>query len=528
MLIWYGTRVRLASSSMNLETMELFTALSVPRTAWNLPISSVALTILIVALAQGPGALWAGAITPITVQEARGIGSVLVPQFELGTRDIWDSEFRLNAKGEVWNQVENCTERRNEATYISNCPVPNHQAALLDSARIASTVGTRNHSKPDSLGWTYQGRSYGVGSSQGLNVAQGLPPHYKLIDYTYNETGYLATAVCQRNNSANITFEFDTQSHNVDIWYVTGRLPNSLLHEFYPVTAWHRDTRDEAAVCAWAAVSNNNTGSHMIGIVASALYGNFSNLQCDISFAPQSFSVNVNRTSQIMAVSLNNNTAAVDIEPTGHLQSNAIWSINLLSRMTPSLYVSVLGEGLAYNLYSLMEQHNSTPSSNIDEELIFTATADSFIAMLDTVLGIYSGAQLILANSSAHTPIAGTFEAMRFGQPLYQWIVLAVNLVLLIFVLIEGVRTRWWRSLPLFDPLDVKSVVLAASSGGECIAKELQRRLRRSEDRPRRDSGDKVAGKIPVHLQEGSGKLVVEGISGTKPERLANDRPNRA
>ncbi|KAF9629211.1 hypothetical protein BFW01_g10414 [Lasiodiplodia theobromae] len=411
MLIWYGTRVRLASSSMNLETMGLLTALSVPRAAWNLPISSLALKILMVALAQGPGALWAGAITPITVQEARTIGSILVPQFKSETRNIWDSEFHLNEKGDVWNYIENCTERRDEATYISNCPVPNHQAALLDSARSASTVGTRNHSKPDSLGWTYQGRSYGVGSSQGLSVAQGLPPHYKLLGSTYNETGYLSKAACQRNSSANLTFEYDVQSHSVTIWYVTGYLPNSNVDEFYPIMAWSRGNRDAAAVCAWAAVSNNNTGSHMIGIVASALYGNFSNLQCDVVFAPQNFSVNVNHTSQVIAVSPDKSTVAVDIEPTGHLQSNAIRSINLLSRMTPSLYVSVLGEGLAYNLYSLMQQHNSTPSSSIDEEFIFTATEDSFMAMLDSVLGIYGGAQLVLANSSAHTPIAGTFEA---------------------------------------------------------------------------------------------------------------------
>lgn len=363
-------------------------------------------------------------MTPIITSKTSNLGSIAIPQFTKATAHIWDSEFYLDGIDRVWNYVQNCTMIRGEMTLVSNCPVPNYQASLLESARDASSSnGLRNHSKPDNAMWTYRGRSYGVGSSQRLVTVQNIPHDHALLGYTYNETGYLTSVQCLRIDSSALTFEFSKHVDNVDIWEITGSLPNSIRGEFYPVMAWHRDSLKDAAVLAWVGVSNN--GSHMIGILASEQYGNFSNIQCEVVFEPAMFSITVNSTTQNLVVSPTASVAP-DIDPTGHIQGNAIHSVNLLSRMSTSLYVSVLGEALTYNLQTKASLANATSNDYFD--LTLEATSDSFLAIIDDVLGIYSGAQLVLSNASTQTTIFGSFEAVQIGLPWYQRAILAINI----------------------------------------------------------------------------------------------------
>ncbi|KAI3395901.1 hypothetical protein diail_686 [Diaporthe ilicicola] len=468
-----GFRLRLAARPMQLDTISLFNAVIVPRIPWGLSLQKVLLAAVMVVLSQGPGALWAGALTPTATSAEAMLGSVAVPAYTNATADVWDSEFRLNDEGDVWNYVQNCTAVRGSdgtlsTTSISNCPVPNFQAQLLASARDASAGGgitRRNHSKPDSPAWTYRGRSYGVGAAQGLTPPQGVPADHDLLSYTYNETGYQTTVACELNATASLNFTLSSWVDNVDIWEVNGTLPNSIRREFYPVMAWHRDSLDGSAVLAWAGVSNND--AHMIGVVASEIYGNFSNLQCRVTFEPTLFNVNVNNAEQTINVSVVDapirDVADIDQTGTGHLRSNAIRSVNLLSRMSTSLYVSILGEALTHNLQTVSARVSDRNDGN---DPAGDATADSFTAMLDDILGIYGGSQLVLADRSSAgqtaTDLRGSFAALQIGQPRYQWAVLAVNAALLLLMLIEGLRTRWWRGLPCFDTLDFGRVVEAA------------------------------------------------------------------
>lgn len=520
--------LHLSNKPMRLDTIGLFNALIIPRIPWSLPWTSVLIALSMLAIAQGPGALWAGAMTPIVTSKRSKLGSIAVPQFTTATADIWDSEFYLDDQGDVWNYVQNCTAVRGEVTSVSNCPVPNYQAALLASAREASqSDGLRNHSKPDNAMWTYHGRSYGLGSSQGLVTVQDVPQDYNLLGYTYNETGYLASVHCARNDSSALTFEFSKNVDNVDIWEITGTLPNSISSEFYPVMAWHRDSLDDATVLAWVGVSNK--GSHMIGVLASEQYGNFSNIECTVSFEPTIFSVTVNSTTQdliVLPVNLND-SQIIDIDSTGHLQGNAIHSVNLLSRMSTSLYVSVLGEALTYNLQTMISSSNTT--SNDISDLALQATSDSFLAIIDDVLGIYSGAQLVLSNASTQAAIYGSFEAVKIGQPWYQRAVLVINIGLLTLVLAEGLRTRWWRGLPCFDSLDFKTAVAAASCAGTGLIEELRRRYQvRGRDLGMNwvgKPGDRILGGLAVQLsrQSHDSEIAIVLADGRtqNPERIS-------
>ncbi|KAI7778763.1 hypothetical protein LA080_001830 [Diaporthe eres] len=472
-----GFRLRLATQPIQLRTVGLLNAIIVPRIPKSLSFPSLLPALLMVVLAQAPGAIWAGALTPVPTSAIAMLGSVAVPFYSDATADLWDSEFHLDGNNSVWNLVQNCTRVRgggdlSSTISLSNCPVPNYRAQLLESAHEASAGGSttsRNHSKPDNPAWTYRGRSYGIGAAQGLTPVQGVPADYSLLSFTYNETGYHTSVTCEFNTSASLNFTFSRNVDNVDIWEVEGNLPNSIAGEFYPVMAWHRDALDDAAVLAWVGVSNNET--HIIEVVASKIYGSFSKVQCRVTFEPTMFTVKVNNTEQIITVSavdvLEAKVDDVDQTGTGHLRSNAIRSINLLSRMSTSLYVSVLGEALEYNLQTI----KSSPLTANDDLTTQTlrATADSFTAMLDDVLGIYGGSQLVLAgNMTGQRPasIRGELAAYRVGQPQYQWAIFGVNTALLLLILAEGIRTRWWRGLPCFDTLDFESIVSSAWTTG--------------------------------------------------------------
>jgi hypothetical protein len=497
-------RLHLSHHSMRLDKIGLFNALITPRISWSLPMIGVLATMIAVVVSNGPGALWAGAMTPITEVSPSTIGSIMVPRFTNSSTSNWDNEFAMRTD-DVWNLVDNCIAKRvGDSSSISNCPVPNFRAQLLASAGDASTggeAGPRNHSKLDTPSWLYQGRSYGVGSAPGLLPLVDIPSNYKVLEYVYNETGYLASVDCIRNSSSALHFEFSKSVDNVDIWEIKGTLPNSISSELSPVMAWHRKVLKHAGVAAWVGVSNNDV--HMFGILTSDKYGNFSNIQCTAHFEPTLFSVQVNTTWFTIKVSASEpNLEIFDIDQsgTGHLRSNVIRSVNLLSRMSTSLYVSVLGEALQSNLETLMKLSNNDLTL---EEHIMQSTSDSFVAMIDDILGVYGTAQLTLSNDMTQTHIQGSLESIKFGEALYQWAVLGINIALFLLLIVEGVRTRWWYGLPRFDPLDFKSVVAATSLGGIDVAKELQELSIPGSESGGKWTGDpnnRTLGAIPVQL----------------------------
>jgi len=442
-IINHALRLRLANASMRLDTASLLTALSVPRVSWTLPSSALFLAVGMVVITQGPGALWAGAITPVAARGIQQIGSIAVPQFTAASRHVWDSEFELKDDGNLWNHVSKCNAAQGELTYVTSCPVPNQQKALLEAIRTASGSlnAPRNNSKPDSPVWTYQDRSYGVGSSQGLQGVVNVPEDYNLLGYTYKETGYDASVRCTRNASADLRLTYDDSVNDVHVWYIEGKLPNSKANGNYPVIDWYSKTPDNATLLGWAAFSNPDDGpSHMVGIVASAMYDDFHNVQCDITFSPRIFSVNVNATTRSIVSSPLTDASGPDPDPTGHLQSNAVYSLNLLARMSTSLYTSILGDALAYNLNTFKAEAGEDNTT-----VVFRSVEESFMAVLDSVLGMYGGAQLVLAKDYASAPIVGTYMTVRFGQMFYKWAVFGVNCVLLVILLAEAVRTRGWQ-----------------------------------------------------------------------------------
>ena len=150
-----------------------------------------------------------------------------------------------------WGCSKSC---RNLQLYLGptgtsgNCPVPYYQATLPESLREATswTETPRNHSKPDQPGWSYTGRSYGMGSTH----TQPIPIDYKLLEYSYNSGGYEASTHCQYNPDSNLTYIPGGTAPNLDVWYISGTLPNSIREEYYPIISGPQTMRDEADILA--------------------------------------------------------------------------------------------------------------------------------------------------------------------------------------------------------------------------------------------------------------------------------------
>ncbi|KAF6219223.1 hypothetical protein HO133_005048 [Letharia lupina] len=239
----------------------------------------------------------------------------------------------------------------------------------------------------------------------------------------------------------------------------------------------------------------------MVGIAATAWYtGDFANSECSLEFIPTRSTVTANVTNSSITVVKSSGSAATDPEPTGLLVNNTVTSLHFLSKMGPSLYVSVMGDAFEYNVHTT---YKSSAYGNLTRrEVGLRATEASFDAILDDILGIYGSGQIAIANETTSTTIAGTFGSYLFGKPLVLGLILPVNLVILLVIVIEGIRARFWRHLPQFDILDFKSTVTAASLGGNNISKKVQRQ-RGEGDKWTADAADRMLGDIKMCLPQG-------------------------
>jgi hypothetical protein len=474
-LVNYATRLRLLNHQTKLLDVVFFTTVELQRLDLSLSTGRVAICLGLLAAAQIPGALWAGSLTPVSTYAQKGIGAIKVPNFDAGTEDIWNSQFKLR-NDRVWNYLDRCNNSLLPSNgYISTCPVPDYRQQLLEGASWASaaTPLERNHSKIDSPTWMYHGRSYGFGSSLGVVVPENIHPSFELAGYEYLEAGYEASIHCVKNASTAFGYTAKQRDPGYEtVWIMQGRLPNTASgdSEDYPLLSWAYENEDRPSpVLGWAAVSHE--GKNMIAITANERYPVFNRTQCEVFFEPTHKIVHVNQTEKVITV--RNITKADEVsldtheelEPTGTLTANVMRSIRLLSRMGTALYISDLGEPLSRNLQNLRNRQ----SAQDDDEL--RAVEDFFTAMIDDLLIAFGAAQVHYANSTAQElPINGTFAAIRLGRDVFIFSLATINVLLFVVTVVEAVRTRFWVALPDFDPTKIQDVVMAMDFGARKCA----------------------------------------------------------
>jgi hypothetical protein len=521
-LLESATRVRLVKQSTKLKDVLLWTALLAPRIDTSFRKGRLATVVIFFLIAQVPAALWAGALTPVLVTTALKTGLIQVPAYTTATEHIWNNEFQVVGP-KVYNVQTNCTKVNSARGYVASCPVPDMQGLLLHSASSATTLrgAPRDHSKNDNPNWIYRGRSYGVGSSQGLTSVSSFPSGSRLLAYNYTEIGYIATVDCYRNSSSEYYFTSESNPSDVTIWRVDGYLPNSAPNnpEKYPVIAWSSGP-GSIGILTWSAVVNDDR--NMIAIAAGGAYAPLNQTHCSVTFALSNFTVAVNTTTQSILVDPQPTAshALTDIEPTGRLFANAMYSIRLLSFMSTSLYVSVLGETLFHNIETLRIRHSNEGSTANEPSMVNAAVADSFAAILDDILVAYGAAQLVLSNASTGVPITGIYQTVRIGRKAYIYATLTVNILILVAVAVETVRTRLWYRLPDFEYSNIVDVAVAASAGGTGLAEAVTRRERVGRASGTRNEKGGTAVKIRVRAKRGERTaIVVAAEGGTRRER---------
>ncbi|KAK3652900.1 hypothetical protein LTR56_004848 [Elasticomyces elasticus] len=473
----FTIRLLVFRTPVGLEKLGYWAALTSGQIDTTLPARLLFMCASLVALSVVPGALWTGALTPLL--EVSGLpteASIEVPAFTQASTDIWDSEFEMRDL-ELWNLVQNCKG----TGLITSCPVPALQGALLSTASSATAINgsVRRHAKIDSSDWSYLGRSYGLGSSFGLTKVQS---EGTVLAVSYTEYGFAADVHCVFNTSSAYSLEFLETADggtSVAVYAAQGYLPNSFDEgsglgdgENYSVVSSSSDPT-ASKILAWLARAIG--GRNFIVIAAGSKgYNQFDQAQCEVVFQPSAFNVSANITSKQIVVLPNPSVhAAITQLPNVTTTANAINSVNLLSRRSSSLYTSVLGDALARNLVSLVDQTDSA-DTKIKQSDVLRSLEDSFSAMLDDILGAYGAAQIILGRDTDVVSVIPTGRTTRIGEPIYIYLAAGLTGLVLLVQLVEIVRTRCWSGLVILNIFDVRSVILAASAGGSGIANDFR------------------------------------------------------
>lgn len=244
----------------------------------------------------------------------------------------------------------------------------------------------------------------------------------------------------------NISSEFGLKYHSsptagFKFYRARGCLPNmysAILNgeaseEAYPTFSFY--TNEKINLATW--IAHHTDSSNMIGVATGIdRYKELNQTQCEVLFRPATFEVAVNETERSISVKLKD-SGATDIDPTGQLQFVIMNSVNFLARMSPSLYVSVLGDCLERNLNASKKQ---SPNSTT-EKAVNSSVAESFTAIIDDILVAYGASQLIAFDKNT-APATNQVPAIRIGQPIYIYLIAALHFSIISLWLFETVRTR--------------------------------------------------------------------------------------
>ena len=201
-------------------------------------------------------------------------------------------------------------------------------------------------------------------------------------------------------------------------------------------------------------------------------YNFLNNIQCEINFVPQLFTITVNLIGQNITVQPANLSNVEDIDPGRHLKNTLIRQFELIAVDETNIYISTIGSALNASItsYGMFAASSGTANRLTEKQTTLGGVENSVTAMTDNMLGCYAAAQLMVADFRSSTPVTVSKPALAIGELRYSAVVFALNAVVLLVVLVELIRTRAWKGLPGFDATDIRQLVVAASEGGSELA----------------------------------------------------------
>ena len=456
---------------------------------------------------MAPSALWVGALSPISVFKTHK--SILnIPSYEnVSLIKEYPAEF---------GGVPQMAQVRNSKGIFSYGVGITMEGALLSSASSATTVdrSPRKHFKLDNSGFTYIGRSYGVGASVGLTDTDIFSS--TTTSYAFQERGYNAKVQCVYNSSA--TF-FISKDESALLWEAIGTLPNS---DGIKERSTYWGHGDAPAIVAIGVTAVQTNGTKYIGIAAGSNYAFLNMTQCTIDYILTLFNISVGIIAQNITVV----AAAIseDINPKGNISHVSARQLTLISNDQTNLYQSLLGNSFMGSIgdYNISQANSSNLLT--EESSTLAGLTNSVSAVLDDVLVGYASAQLMVGNQSTTTEVVVTDLVLKIGQRVYVIAIFAFNLVVVILVFEEAIRTTFWKGLENWDYMDIEAVIVSSLKGGRKATDSLSDRDGEViEMTPRygwrvnksQNNKEEVSGKSWVRLDKDTALIL-----DTEPERI--------
>ncbi|KAL8947002.1 MAG: hypothetical protein Q9222_006673 [Ikaeria aurantiellina] len=440
--------------------------------------SALSVTAVIICLV--PNILWTGSLTPIVVDSTiTGRNSLKIAQYSTYSKGFWSDN------GKLWH--EECNVVNNEKGSFSDCAAATAQSNLMSRAASATSDLTRSRLRNDKSHYSYVGRSYGVGFSAGLvdSSIHEARSGSELLFYNYTEAGYLTHTTCLHNESMDYTLEEVSKGKPGNgipySYYAIGHFPNASpdTTDFFAVVGMNGP--DSVAVMS----AKQHNGHNVILVTTGANYLVLNGTQCTINFSPAVFDIDVDVTNGLIYVSPNSTSAfapsLAPFDPTGGIAKTVLNQLNALGQISPTLFASVFGDALVTNLNNTF--HNVNASSNDAWSVPETSItiADSFSAMIDEILLFVGSSQLFLPNAGAGdfstVDVQLTVKAVRIGETKYVVAIFATCVTLLVAVMAEAFRTKFWDWLPQWDFADMTCLILSSAVGGNDIILDMSRSI---------------------------------------------------
>lgn len=111
---------------------------------------------------------------------------------------------------------------------------------------------------------------------------------------------------------------------------------------------------------------------------------------------------------------------------------------------------------------------NGTVSSL--REATLPGLANAITVMTDDMLVAYAQAQLMIGGFLDSRPAVVQRQAMRVGEDAYVYTLFVFNILVIMVMLFECLRTRGWKDLVLFDYMDVEWLTIGGFRGGVVAA----------------------------------------------------------
>lgn len=463
-LINYALRLRLNKVSVSLDVLRTWVDMSIMRVDWDLPLRFFFPSVFVVLLSLVPAALWAGSMTP-SVSRTVDSGMLLIPSYE-DVSMIKEYPMMIGSSG---------PSLRTQKGFFTYSVGQQQSSQLLASAAQASSLGggPHVHRKLDNTQFSYRGRSYGVGASIGL-MDQGIRSNSQVAGYIYQEEGYLANVTCTYNATSNFTLSGPV---NEWIYAASGNLPDSEEGPEYSNYIGH----DGKAIVAMGVAYSDRSPRRYLAIAAGSAYSFLNTTQCEFDFTPTLFNVTVDVGN--LNITVKPVRTMPDFNPQRNVTRTVMRQFELMSNDMTNLYVSLLGEAFNSSIaaYKMSETFNNRTFTQ--EEATLAGLTNSMVAMADDMLVAYASAQLMVGRMFTQQPAKVYVYALQFGQPSYIYAIFTLNLVIILAVVFEAVRTAAWSALGRFNYLDPRDLIIAASRGGGDIAAAADDIMERREGR---------------------------------------------